>query len=160
MVPSTARSVGFDAAALSRAASTRSRASRARILDAHAPSRARESSIARASARLAAAAADGHGMMPRCGITSSRARGRHDLRRRSRVQTAASEPPSSSGGSDVAVADESGPKGIRGFFKQLDGLWGQLIPMAFMSFSLSCLSNVGNHIPSSALTERRRKEKT
>ena len=84
MVPSTARSVGFDAAALSRAASTRSRASRARILDAHAPSRAREISIARASARLAAAAADGHGM---CGITSSRTRGRHDLRRRSRVQT-------------------------------------------------------------------------
>lgn len=140
MVPSTARSVGFDAAALSRAASTRSRASRARILDAHAPSRARESSIARASARLAAAAADGHGTM-RCGITSSRARGRHDLRRRSRVQTAASSTPSS-GGSDVAVADESGPKGIKGFFKQLDGLWGQLVPMAFMFYWMALANGI------------------
>ncbi|MDA9081474.1 NTP/NDP exchange transporter, partial [Candidatus Dependentiae bacterium] len=50
--------------------------------------------------------------------------------------------PQAPGGGHVAVADESGPKGIRGFFKQLDGLWGQLVPMAFMFYWMALANGI------------------
>ena len=150
MVPSARRVQPLGASSLARVASSAPRAPRAfRILE----TRARGASIARlAPARLAPAAADSHFesvKLPRwegerLGWPERRRGGCERGLNRRRVRADAS-PPSSPSPSEVAATqpdDEPPSGGIAGFFKQLDGLWGQLVPMAFMFYWMALANGI------------------
>lgn len=154
MVPSARRVQPLGASSLARVASSAPRAPRAfRVLE----TRARGASIARlAPARIAPAAADSHSesvKLPRwegerLGWPERRRGGCERGLNRRRVRAAAS-PPSSQSPSDVAATspdDEPQRGGIAGFFKQLDGLWGQLVPMAFMFYVLGWFGRTSRYL--------------
>lgn len=146
MVPSARRAQPLGASSLAGVASSAPRASRAvRVLE----TRARGASIARlAPARLAPAAADSHESVVaarwegECRGWRGRLGGCDRGLSRRRVRARAS-PPSSPSPSDVAAQPkDEPPSGIAGFFKQLDGLWGQLVPMAFMFYWMALANGI------------------